>query len=176
MNRSCPPLACAGVARGNDVGRGSLRHQRPRPGQDLERGAVRHLLPGVSHNRLLLKASFVRALTAPLTLRAGSRKATGVRLDTSGELYAFDLTALEASQTYQLLLEDAGGKPPCATRGRLRRFRVRTRSRKLPAVRVHLRRRPPGHLESRYESPVLGIDRPSAKNAVDGTVATSPTP
>jgi hypothetical protein len=76
-------------------------------------GAVRHLLPGVGHNRLLLKASFVRPITSAPTLRAGSRKAAGVRLDTSGEFYAFDLTALEPSQTYQLVLEDAGGKPLC---------------------------------------------------------------
>ena len=76
-------------------------------------GAVRHLLPGVSHNRLLLKASFVRPLSAPPTLRAGSRKVAGVRLDTGGEFYSFDLGALEPEQTYQLRLEDASGKPLC---------------------------------------------------------------
>ena len=76
-------------------------------------GIVRHLLPGVSHHRLLLKASFVRPLTVAPTLRAGSRKAAGVRLDTGGEFYSFDLTGLEADQTYQLLLEDSAGKPLC---------------------------------------------------------------
>jgi hypothetical protein len=76
-------------------------------------GAVRHLLPGVTHNRVLLKASFVRPLESAPTLRAGSRKAVGLRLDTAGEFYSFDLTALEPHQTYQLLLEDTGGKPLC---------------------------------------------------------------
>ena len=76
-------------------------------------GAVRHLLPGVSHNRILLKASFIRPLASAPTLRAGSRKAAGVRLDTAGEFYSFDLTALEPQQTYQLLLEDGGGKSLC---------------------------------------------------------------
>jgi len=76
-------------------------------------GAVRHLLPGISHNRLLLKASFVRPLAAPPTLRAGSRKAAGVRLDTAGEFYSFDLAALEPERTYQLFLEDAAGTPLC---------------------------------------------------------------
>jgi hypothetical protein len=60
--------------------------------QKWNAGDVRHLLPGVSHNRVLLKASFGRSLSAPPILRAGSRKAAGVRLDTGGEFYAFDLT------------------------------------------------------------------------------------
>ena len=76
-------------------------------------GAVRHLLPGISHNRVLLKASFIRPLKTPPTLRATSRKTAGVRLDTSGEFYAFDLAALEPQQTYQLFLEDSAGKPLC---------------------------------------------------------------
>ena len=62
-------------------------------------GAVRHLLPGVSHDRLLLKASFVRPMTVPPTLRAGTRKATGKRLDTVGEFYSFDLAGLEPEHT-----------------------------------------------------------------------------
>ena len=76
-------------------------------------GSVRHLLPGVGHNRVLLKASFVRPLQAAPTLRTESRKAVGVRLDTGGEFYSFDLTGLEPERTYQLLLEDAAGKPLC---------------------------------------------------------------
>ena len=76
-------------------------------------GSVRHLLPGVSHDRLLLKASFVRPITAPPTLRAGTRKATGVRLDTAGEFYSFDLSGLEPEHTYQLVLADAAGRSLC---------------------------------------------------------------
>ena len=87
------------------------------PGRAQEKpwsaGTVRHLLPGVSHNRVLLKASFVRPLPAPPTLRAGARKAAGVRLDTAGEFYSFDLTGLEPQHTYELRLEDAGGRSLC---------------------------------------------------------------
>ena len=81
--------------------------------KNWQAGTVRHLLPGVSHDRLLLKASFVRPMTAPPTLRAGTRKATGVRLDTAGEFYSFDLAGLEPEHTYQLVLEDAAGKSLC---------------------------------------------------------------
>jgi len=76
-------------------------------------GSVRHLLPAVSHNRVLLKASFVRPLSTAPTLRAGTRKAGGMRADTSGEFYSFDLDGLEPSQTYQLHLEDVSGRPLC---------------------------------------------------------------
>ena len=81
--------------------------------KNWQAGTVRHLLPGVSHDRLLLKASFVRPMTAPPTLRAGTRKATGVRLDSAGEFYSFDLTGLEPEHTYQLVLQDAAGRSLC---------------------------------------------------------------
>src|SRR5574341_396071 len=55
------------------------------------RGSVRHLLPTINHQRLLLKASFDRPLSVPPVLRAGGRTATGVRLDTAGEFYSFDI-------------------------------------------------------------------------------------
>jgi hypothetical protein len=76
-------------------------------------GSVRHLLPGVSHDRLLLKASFVRPLQAPPSLRIASRRATGVRLDTDGEFFSFDVTGLEPEHTYQLVLEADGGRALC---------------------------------------------------------------
>ncbi|MYF70440.1 MAG: hypothetical protein F4181_10975 [Proteobacteria bacterium] len=76
-------------------------------------GTVRHLLPAVSHDRLLLKASFGRPLAAPPTLRAGPRAATGVRLDSSAEFFSFDLAGLEPEHTYELVLEDAAGAPLC---------------------------------------------------------------
>jgi len=69
-------------------------------------GSIRHLLPGVGHDRLLLKASFVRPLEAPPSLRIESRRARGVRMDTTGEFYSFDFSGLEPEHTYQLVLED----------------------------------------------------------------------
>ncbi len=76
-------------------------------------GDVRHLLPGVSHNRLLLKASFIRRLAAPPALRAGSLRTSGVPLDTDDQFYAFDLRGLQPERTYQLVLEDAARRPLC---------------------------------------------------------------
>ena len=76
-------------------------------------GVLRHLLPAVTHDRLLLKASFMHPLTAPPILRAGARRATGVRLDTAGEFYSFDVTGLEAEHRYELQLADASGRPLC---------------------------------------------------------------
>lgn len=77
-------------------------------------GRVRHLLPGVSHEALLLKASFTVALPAPPRLRAGSRAADGVRADTAGEFFWFHLDRLEPERLYELELLDAAGKPLCA--------------------------------------------------------------
>ena len=78
-------------------------------------GIVRHLLPAVSDSRLLLKASFQRPLSAPPTLRAGSRSAAGVRADSTGEFWWFDLEGLEPDTPYQLELLGAGGDSLCAS-------------------------------------------------------------
>jgi hypothetical protein len=77
------------------------------------RGGVRHLLPGVSHDRVLLKAGFESPQAAPPVLRAGDRAAAGVRLDSAGEFYSFDAPKLEPARTYHLTLLDAGGRPLC---------------------------------------------------------------
>ncbi|MGH9659539.1 MAG: hypothetical protein ACRD96_13410, partial [Bryobacteraceae bacterium] len=78
-----------------------------------QRGVVRHLLPAVSDERLLLKASFERAPSGAPVLQAGSRRATGVRMDTAGEFYSFDIAGLEPQRTYRLELLDSRGKPLC---------------------------------------------------------------
>jgi hypothetical protein len=77
------------------------------------RGVVRHLLPAISHNRLLLKSSFEHPLVAPPLLRVDSKKVTGVRMDTDGEFYSFDVAGLEAEQRHELNLLDARGKHLC---------------------------------------------------------------
>jgi len=76
-------------------------------------GMVRHLLPGASHERILLKASFSRSFTRPPVLRAGGFSATGRRTDGEGFYWAFDLSGLRPSTTYDLRLHEAGGKPLC---------------------------------------------------------------
>jgi hypothetical protein len=86
---------------------------RPQSADNWRAGTVRHLLPAVSHNRFLLKASFEPALSAAPALRAGARSAVGIRADTAGEFYSFDVTGLEPEHTYQLELIDSRGKPLC---------------------------------------------------------------
>ncbi|MGH9719636.1 MAG: alkaline phosphatase D family protein, partial [Bryobacteraceae bacterium] len=80
---------------------------------EWQAGAVKHLLPAVSYDRILLKAGFERPLAAAPSLRIGSRSARGVRSDTAGEFFAFDVTGLEPERAYQLELLDSRGKPLC---------------------------------------------------------------
>ena len=77
--------------------------------QKWDAGAVTHLLPTVSHNRILLKASFDHPLSSPPVLRAGGKLHAGQRTDTRGQFWAFEATALEPSRPYELQLT-AGGK------------------------------------------------------------------
>ncbi len=95
---------------------------------------VRHLLPTANHHRILLKASFDRPFSQPPLLRAGHRRTPGVRSDTQGFFWSFDLDRLQPSTRYELQLHDAAGKalsdpwplrtfpPPDATVDRFRLF------------------------------------------------------
>ena len=97
--------------------------------KNWQAGTVRHLLPGVSHDRLLLKASFVRPMTAPPTLRAGTRKATGVRLDTP----ASSTRSTSRGWSLNRPINWFSKTPPAdlsATRGRSRHFPVLNRRQK----------------------------------------------
>jgi hypothetical protein len=93
------------------AGSGALLGQQPQT--VWHSGVVRHILPTVGHDRLLLKASFERPQLAAPVLRAGSRRATGVRMDTAGEFYSFDIDGLEPQRSYTLELSDSRGKPLC---------------------------------------------------------------
>jgi len=81
--------------------------------QDWDAGQVRHLLPTVSDSRLLLKASFDRALSAAPTLRVGSAAIPGRMNDTAGEHWQFYATDLEPGRRYSLSLEAADGRALC---------------------------------------------------------------
>ncbi len=67
----------------------------------------------MNHERLLLKASFVHPLPKPPVLRAERKSATGVRLDSAGEFFSFDISGLEPEHEYQLSLHDSRGKSLC---------------------------------------------------------------
>jgi hypothetical protein len=95
------------------LGGSGLLFANPQAAPVWRAGAVRHLLPAVSHDRLLLKASFERPQAESPILRAGSRSAQGVRTDSAGEFYAFDIEGLEPQRSYQLELIDSRGKALC---------------------------------------------------------------
>lgn len=76
-------------------------------------GSVRHLLPAVNDKRLLLKASFHEPLSRQPVLRVGPRDAYGMRTDSLGEFWQFDVRGLEPATAYQLELHGAGGEALC---------------------------------------------------------------
>lgn len=85
---------------------------------DWDSGSVRHLLPAVNESRILIKASFTRALTAAPRLRiqngGNSRLIDGYLNDTTGEFWQFYATELQPDTGYELSLQDSGGNALCA--------------------------------------------------------------
>jgi hypothetical protein len=76
-------------------------------------GQLRHLLPTVSDTEMLIKASFVRPLTATPNLRVGTTTIRGQMSDTAGELWQFRAAGLRAHQSYRLALTAANGQALC---------------------------------------------------------------
>lgn len=77
-------------------------------------GNVLHILPTVNHERLLLKVSFLKALQEPPILSVGRTiKAKGIKTDTEGRFWMFDVSGLEPDTEYELLLQDASGDRLC---------------------------------------------------------------
>jgi hypothetical protein len=66
--------------------------------------AIRHVLPAATHERFLLKISFDVALRNAPVLRVANRKVQGVRTDTEGQFWMFDVDGLTPATTYQLQL------------------------------------------------------------------------
>ena len=76
-------------------------------------GLVAHLLPTVSHDRILLKASFHEPLREIPVLHVGGRLVAGERTNGEGFFWQFDAAGLEPSRPYVLVLTDARGRPLC---------------------------------------------------------------
>ena len=88
--------------------------ETPMPsGPAWDPGSVRHLLPTVSHNRILVKASFNAQLPSVPTLRVGETSVAGRMSDTRGEFWHFHVTDLRPARTYQLSLVGNQGRPLC---------------------------------------------------------------
>ena len=76
-------------------------------------GEAVHLLPTVSDRRILLKASFRKALASAPVLRVGKREVAGVRTDTAGLYWRFDVDGLPAGEEYRLELVDSKRRSLC---------------------------------------------------------------
>jgi hypothetical protein len=76
-------------------------------------GSVRHLLPTASHERILLKASFAAPLARAPQLEVEGRRVEGVRSDSSGAFFGFDVRGLAPARELTLRLRDAEGAPLC---------------------------------------------------------------
>ncbi|MBM3737743.1 MAG: hypothetical protein FJW39_18340 [Acidobacteria bacterium] len=80
----------------------------PLAAQSQPGAGVRHILPGASHERFLLKMSFHQAVQQAPVLRVGSRKVTGVRTDSAGQFWMFDVPGLEPATPYSLQIVARG--------------------------------------------------------------------
>ena len=105
--------AVGSLALGGPLG-GCAEHVEPyvEP-TDWRAGRVAHLLPTASHDRLLVKASFHEPLEDPPLLRVSGRAVTGVRRDSRGRFFSFDVAGLAPDTAHTLELVDAAGAPLC---------------------------------------------------------------
>jgi hypothetical protein len=84
--------------------------------QAWDSGQLAHLLPTASHERLLLKASFLRSLEGVPVLEIAGRNRHRIRghmTDTRGECWLFDARDLTPATTYRLRLRSAGARSLC---------------------------------------------------------------
>lgn len=72
-------------------------------------GDLLHLVPGASHERIVIKCSFHHPRTPPV-LRVEERRVRAQTTDTEGRYFAFDVADLAADHTHILQLHDAGGE------------------------------------------------------------------
>ena len=108
INKTAAATALA-IAQGRSV---PLSAASETPATTWNPGAVAHLLPTASHDRLLLKASFTRALRDSPQLQIGTRRVRGAASDTGGYFWSFDVDGLDPSTPYELGLMDQS-KPLC---------------------------------------------------------------
>ena len=85
--------------------------------EDWDSGIVRHLLPAVNESRILIKASFNRALgqTPQFHIQNGSKNklVEGFLNYTAGEFWQFYATELQPDTEYELSLQDSDGNSLC---------------------------------------------------------------
>jgi hypothetical protein len=78
-----------------------------------DQGELQHLIPTVSHDRFLIKASFTQAQLAAPELMVGATRVRGQSNASAGDFWQFDVTGLAPATPYQLALGGAGGRALC---------------------------------------------------------------
>lgn len=80
---------------------------------EWDQGRVQHLLPTVSHDRFLIKASFNAPLEAAPELFVGSQRVRGQKNMAAGDFWQFDVPGLQPGRPYRLSLMGGDGKALC---------------------------------------------------------------
>jgi hypothetical protein len=76
-------------------------------------GRLAHVIPTASHDRFLIKTSFVEPLAGQPRLLVGDRSTPGIRGDSRGRFWRFDVAGLAPATAYTLQIADAGGRALC---------------------------------------------------------------
>ena len=76
-------------------------------------GDLHHLIPIVNHERIFIKTSFKVPLKNTPRLKIGQRYVAGIKSDTLGRFWQFDISGLEAGKEYELRLIDGSGSFLC---------------------------------------------------------------
>lgn len=85
----------------------------PAVARSWSRGELAHLIPTASHERFLIKASFVAPLRVTPQLAIADRLVPGNRSDGQGRFWQFDVDHLTPDTEYMLRIDDAAGEPLC---------------------------------------------------------------
>jgi hypothetical protein len=78
-----------------------------------DQGKLVHLLPTVSHDRILIKASFNTPLDGTPQLAAGAVHVRGQKNSPGGDFWQFDLAHLKPQTPYRLSLTGSDGRALC---------------------------------------------------------------
>ncbi|HTO63635.1 MAG TPA: hypothetical protein VMM15_20530 [Bradyrhizobium sp.] len=76
-------------------------------------GDLAHVIPTASHERLLIKTSFLAPVQTTPQLMVGDHATPGLRSDTGGRFWQFDVAGLAPGTTYSLQIRDAAGRVLC---------------------------------------------------------------
>ena len=83
------------------------------PDAHWDQGRLLHLLPTVSHDRILIKASFDRPLEGTPELHVANLRVLGSKNAAAGDFWQFDAPGLRPATSYRLALIGGNGKALC---------------------------------------------------------------